>query len=103
MRIKAAQSVEDMQKDEVSGAIKLQTLRKLANALDCDVVYALVPRKPLQEVRRDRATEVARIQIGRVSHSMRLEDQEVNTEAEQNELNRRIEKLLSGSPKRLWG
>jgi predicted DNA-binding mobile mystery protein A len=102
MRIKAAQSVEDMQKDEVSGTIKLRTLSKLAEALDCQLVYALVPRKPLQELRRDRASVVARLQIGRVSHSMSLEEQRVSAEAEQNELNRRIDKLLSGNPKKLW-
>ena len=102
MRIKAAQSVEDMQKDEVSGTIKLRTLSKLAEALDCQLVYALVPRKPLQELRRDRASVVARQQIGRVSHSMNLEEQGVSAEAEQSELNRRIDKLLYGNPKKLW-
>jgi predicted DNA-binding mobile mystery protein A len=102
MSIKAAQSVEDMQKDEVSGAIKLQTLMKIAKALDCDLVYALVPRQPLHEVLRDRATEIARRQVGRVSHTMRLEDQEVSPHAEQSELNRKIDKLLTGNPKKLW-
>ena len=50
--VKASQTVEDMQEHEVSGTIKLQTLRKLANALDCQLVYALVPRKPLKQIRR---------------------------------------------------
>jgi predicted DNA-binding mobile mystery protein A len=100
--IKAAQSVEDMQKDEVSGVIKLQTLRKLARALDCELVYALVPRKSLEEIRRDQATSVAKRLIKRVSHSMSLEDQAIGREAEQRQLERRIEKLLAGSPKALW-
>jgi predicted DNA-binding mobile mystery protein A len=100
--IKAAQSVEDMQKDEVSGVIKLQTLRKLAKALDCELVYALVPRKSLEEIRRDQATSVAKRLIKRVSHSMSLEDQSISREAEQRQLERRIEKLLAGSPKALW-
>src|SRR5216683_882120 len=49
-RIKAAQSIKDMQKDEVDGTIRLQTLEKIANALECDLVYALVPRKPIHEM-----------------------------------------------------
>lgn len=102
MRIKAAQSVEDMQKDEVSGTIKLQTLVKLANALECDVVYALIPRKPIQDIRREQAVTVARNHISRISHSMSLEDQAVSSEAEQAEFNRRVEKLLYGNPKKLW-
>ena len=100
--IKAAQSVEDMQKDEVSGVIKLQTLHKLARALDCELVYALVPRKSLEEIRRDQATAVAKRLIKRVSHSMSLEDQAISHEAEQRQLERRVEKLLAGSPKALW-
>lgn len=100
--IKAAQSVEDMQKDEASGTIKLQTLKRLAEALNCELVYAFVPRKPLQEILRDRATEVARRQIAPVSHSMKLEDQGVSSESERNALNRRISRLLSGNLKKLW-
>jgi predicted DNA-binding mobile mystery protein A len=102
MGIRAAQSVEDMQKDELSGTIKLQTLRKLARALDCELVYALVPRKPLEEIRVDQASIVAKRMVKRVSHSMSLEDQAISREAEQRELERRIEKLLTGNPKALW-
>jgi predicted DNA-binding mobile mystery protein A len=102
MSIKAAQSVEDMQKDEVSGAIRLQTLGKLARALDCELVYALVPRKSLDEIRREQATIVAKRLIRRVSHSMSLEDQAITHESEQRQLERRIENLLAGNPKALW-
>lgn len=102
MGIRAAQSVEDMQKDELSGVIKLQTLRKLAGALDCELVYALVPRKSLEETRREQATRVAKRLIRRVSHSMSLEDQAVSREAEERELARRINRLLAGNPKVLW-
>jgi predicted DNA-binding mobile mystery protein A len=100
--VKASQTVEDMQEYEVSGTIKLQTLRKLANALDCQLVYALVPRKPLKQIRRDRARVVASRLLKRVSHSMRLEDQGVSKRMEDSELDRRVEKLLAGNPKALW-
>jgi predicted DNA-binding mobile mystery protein A len=102
MGIRAAQSVEDMQKDELTGTIKLQTLGKLARALDCELVYALVPRKSLDEIRREQATRVAKRLIKRVSHSMSLEDQAVSREAEHRELARRIDRLLAGNPKALW-
>ncbi|MGA7539425.1 MAG: mobile mystery protein A [Steroidobacteraceae bacterium] len=102
MGIRAAQSVEDMQKDEVGGAITLQTLRKIARALDCELVYALVPRRSLQDIRHDQATNVARRLIKRVAHSMSLEDQAVSQAVERRELERRIKKLLDGNPKTLW-
>ena len=100
--VTAPQTVEDMQEYEVSGTIKLQTLRKLAEALDCQLVYALVPRKPLEEIRRARARLLAARFLKRVSHTMKLEDQAVSKRMEESELNRRIEKLLAGSPKALW-
>ena len=100
--VKASQSVEDMQEYEVGGTIKLQTLRKLAEALDCHLVYALVPRKPMDQIRKDRARLVASRLLRRVSHSMKLEDQGVSKKMEESELNRRIEKLLAGNPKDLW-
>jgi predicted DNA-binding mobile mystery protein A len=100
--VRAPQTVEDMQQYEVSGTIKLQTLRKLAEALDCQLVYALVPRKSLEQIRRERARLVAQRLLKRVSHSMKLEDQGVSKRMEEGELDRRVEKLLAGSPKALW-
>jgi predicted DNA-binding mobile mystery protein A len=102
LRIKAAQSVEDMQKDEVTGAITLKTLKRIAEELNCQFVYAFVPRKPLHDILRDRATEIIRSQLSRVSHSMDLEEQGVSSESERNALNRRVDRLLSGNLKKLW-
>lgn len=102
LKIKAPQSVEDMQKYEASGTIKLQTLRKLAEALGCRLVYAIVPPKPLDEMRRDRARAIAEHRLQRVAHSMRLEAQEVSDPEEARELERLVQELLAGSPKRLW-
>lgn len=102
IQVRAPQSVEDMQEYEVSGTIKLQTLRKLANALECDLVYALVPRESLEEIRRKRARIVASRLVKRVSHSMKLEEQGISKQIEESELNRRVEKLLQGNAKNLW-
>jgi hypothetical protein len=70
--------------------------------MGCRLVYAIVPLKPLDDVRKDRAVEVARKTLKRTSHSMKLEAQEVGSTAEQRVLNRQVEKLLAGNPKRLW-
>jgi predicted DNA-binding mobile mystery protein A len=56
---KAAQTIEDMQKNEVSGAITLRNLRALAEAMECRLVYAVVPAKSLSKVRRDKARALA--------------------------------------------
>lgn len=100
--IKAPQSVEDMQEYEASGTIKLKTLRKLAEALGCRLVYVIVPPKPLEEMRQDRARVVAGRRLQRVAHSMKLEAQGVSDPEEARELERLVQELLAGNPKRLW-
>jgi predicted DNA-binding mobile mystery protein A len=102
LKLKAPQTIEDMQTYEASGTIKLQTLRKLAEALGCRVVYAVVPPRPLDEMRRDRAYTIARRQLRHVSHSMKLEAQGISDAEEQRAVDRLVEELLNGNPKKLW-
>ena len=70
-----AQSIADLEKSEVQGTIQLNTLRRAAEAMDCVVVYALVPRSTLVETVENRAREIARKEIARISHTMDLEAQ----------------------------
>jgi hypothetical protein len=53
----------------------LDTLQRAADALGWDLVYLLVPRRPLTATVRDRARQLARWQIAAVEQTMRLEDQ----------------------------
>src|ERR1035441_2089832 len=46
-------SVVALEQSEAKGTIELATLRRVANALDCTLVYALVPNKPLEAMVRD--------------------------------------------------
>lgn len=69
------QSVETLEKSEASGSIQLKTLRRAAEALDCTLVYALVPNKSLEEAVRERARKIAVRDLGRVAHTMKLEAQ----------------------------
>jgi predicted DNA-binding mobile mystery protein A len=70
------QSVEALEKSEANGAIQLQTLRRAAEALDCTLVYALVPNTSLEGAVHARAREIAMRDLSRVAHTMKLEAQE---------------------------
>jgi predicted DNA-binding mobile mystery protein A len=70
------QSVEALEKSEADGAIQLKTLRRAAEALDCTLVYALVPNTSLEGAVRERARKIAVRDLGRVAHTMKLESQE---------------------------
>ena len=70
-------SLVALEQSEAKGTIELATLRRVAEALDCTLVYALLPNKPLETTIRDRARAFARRRRGPVEHSMLLEDQKV--------------------------
>src|ERR1700732_928939 len=72
-------SIVAIEQSEAKGTIELATLRRVAEALDCTVVYALVPNKPLEAALRDRARAFLRRRRGPVEHSMLLEDQKVTS------------------------
>lgn len=69
------QSVADLEKSEAHGTIRLETLRKAAEALDCTLVYALVPNASLEDAVRTRAREMAREALAGIGHTMDLEGQ----------------------------
>jgi len=87
---------------ERTGAITLDSLRRAARALDCELVYVLVPRKPLEELTVDRALALAKRQLARTRHTMALEDQSVAAEDEQEQLKQFARQLSERSGSALW-
>lgn len=88
---------------EADERITLATLRKVADALDCDLRYALVPRQSLGDKLMSRAKNVVAEQMGHVAHSMALEDQKVNDrQAMDRYLESAARSLIRRSPRSLW-
>lgn len=88
---------------EADERVTLATLRKVAEALDCDLRYALVPRQPLDEKLLARAKSVVAEQMGPVAHSMALEDQKVDDQAAMDKyLESAARSLIRRSPRSLW-
>lgn len=84
------QSVEALEKSEANGSIQLKTLRRAAAALDCTLVYALIPNTSLEGLVHDRARRIAGRDLGRVAHTMKLEAQQTGDA----DLERRIEAYI---------
>jgi predicted DNA-binding mobile mystery protein A len=94
------QSVEALETSEANGTIQLNTLRRAAEALDCSLVYMVVPNDSLEAAVRARARKIALRDLGRVAHTMRLEAQET----EDADLEARIEAYIRDNIKErdLW-
>lgn len=72
------QRISKIEQAEVDGSITLKSLREAADAIGCDVVYAVVPRVPLTEMVHQQASRKAREMVDPVDRSMQLEDQRVD-------------------------
>ena len=96
------QAVVDLERREARGAVTLSALRRAAEALDCEVVYALVPRTTLREARARQAQRQAEQQLRGVAHTMRLEAQGVSTAEHRRQVAERTDGLLRTWSRALW-
>ncbi|MGO8765230.1 MAG: helix-turn-helix domain-containing protein [Limisphaerales bacterium] len=72
------QSVAALEKAEAEDRVTLKKLRQAANALDCELVYAIVPKHgTVREFAERSLVQKTNEQVSAVEHSMALEAQSV--------------------------
>jgi predicted DNA-binding mobile mystery protein A len=102
-RVRVSQpGIIQMERAEQRGAITLETLERAARALDCTLVYALVPNTSLQDIVTKQAEKVAKERLATVNHTMRLEKQGVSKAALKDQYDRILDTLLRDSARKLW-
>lgn len=77
-----AQSVAEIEQNEATGSIRLSTLQRAAEALDAEMLYAIVPRHDLHSMVDAQAKEKAARLVTRVAQHSRLEDQALGDTAD---------------------
>lgn len=65
------------EKREIEGHVTLATLKRIAEAMDCELVYGFVPKKEMKTLIHEKAFEKARKTLGIADLHMKLEDQKV--------------------------
>ena len=97
------QSLQDFESAEAEGRITLESLDRVARALECRMVYALIPENgSLDDIRTRRAELIADRLLKPTSHSMKLEAQGVSERERKRQRKLLIESLLRESPRKLW-
>jgi len=97
------QHVGQLEKREAEGTISLNSLRQAAQALDMDLVYALVPKDgSLQALIDRRAHQLAHEIVMRTHQTMRLEGQAVSDARLKEALEEQAAELRREMPKQLW-
>ncbi len=87
-------TVQQIEKREVSGQVPLETMRRIAAAMECEVVYALVPKQELGDFLKKKAAAKATRIIREADVHMTLEDQRVSEDIK-DRIDRIAEDLLA--------
>lgn len=96
------QAVSSLEYAEADGSITLKSLHRAADALQCDLVYALVPRESLETLLDRQAQTVALARVNRASHTMALERQDVSEHEREAQVQDLAKRLRAQWPRNLW-
>lgn len=91
-------TVTRLEANEVRDAITLKSLKKLADALECEVIYALVPKTSLKATLEEQVSKLLSREEARTEKTMRLEAQ--GGGQIDNSLQKAL--LIGNLDKRLW-
>ncbi|MDP4030205.1 MAG: mobile mystery protein A [Gallionella sp.] len=91
-----------LETSEADDTITLGSLRRAAEALGCELQYALVPRQSIAQTMETQANKVARERMAAVAHTMALEAQATSNETVDTQVQELAESLLKGSRRELW-
>ncbi len=95
------QAASRLESREVSDTITLNSLRKAAEAMDCQLVYALIPQKgKLKDIVQRQAFKKAQELVEPVDHTMMLEGQAVGNKEEKTK--QVAEELAENPESKLW-
>lgn len=98
-------SLNQLEKREPTGKVTLESLERAARAMDCKVVYAIIPIDEgftLDTIIESRAKAAARKIMREVSHSMLLEGQGTSKKQLKEEIMRVAKMLIESGDPRIW-
>jgi predicted DNA-binding mobile mystery protein A len=98
------QVFQKLEASEEKQTIALATLRRMAEAIDCRVVYAVIPNQSggLEAILQERALKTATKIVNTVSRTMALEDQSIAKVERERQIRELAEELVGDLDKRLW-
>jgi predicted DNA-binding mobile mystery protein A len=91
-----------LEASEVKGTITLKSLQAAANALDCQLVYAIIPNTSFTDVLIKRARKIAEDELMRSGRTMALEAQSTSLSEQARLLDNRTNELLNKGGRALW-
>ena len=99
-------NITRLEEREPSGRVTLERLAKAADAMNCRLIYAIVPNDrygDLEAIIDERARDLAQQLVRTTEHSMRLEKQGASNDDLAKEVDSLANQLKSKMDSRIWG
>ena len=71
-------------------------------AMNCKLVYCLIPIEPFDKLLEEQAKLLAKKRIELINHSMKLEQQGLTQKQLKQQEDDLVQELLQGNPKKIW-
>jgi predicted DNA-binding mobile mystery protein A len=96
--------IAQLENAEIHDAVTLRALQEAANAMECELVYAIVPKgnTTLEDIIKKRAAQLASERVARVAHSMSLEEQSVSQNTLRHQQAELTKHLMEHLNKKFW-
>ena len=91
-----------MERMETEDRITLKQLRRVADNLDCQLVYALVPRTSIDSMIEKQAKKKAKNLVIKADTQMKLEAQQLSDEALKTQIKQETDRFVREMPRDLW-
>ena len=95
-------AIYQAERNERGGAITIAQMRKLAEAMDFEFVYALVPKGSVEDVVRAQARRKAEARVRRASSHMALESQSLTSKQTEQRIQALADELIRDMPPDFW-
>lgn len=95
-------AISNTEKAELEGRVTIKAMREAAEAMDCRLIYAIVPEKDIETLIRKRAREKAMAKVKKVNQHMALEGQTLSSDRIELEIERLTDELVKNLPAELW-
>ena len=102
-------SLAYLEQSEKQGSITIKKLREVASAMDCELIYAIVPmatadnpNPTIEDIIHNQSESKAKSIVKRASTQMMLESQELTKDSLKKEVERLTRQMINDMPKDFW-
>ena len=98
-------SILRIEKNEVQDKVSIESLKKIASAMNCQLVYAIVPKKEynsLEKIIDHQAELLANKLIKKADHTMHLEAQGISSREIKSQTKKLANELKDKMDSRIW-